>query len=112
MGGAADSGVRPADGGIGVELRSFRDQVLRPYGAFSISARNPRLAPWAAFFRRFAAEPVLRFFERLFLSTGLLSSIIEVAIPFAPERLKPRFKFLASTARLKSCPSQNRWTRP
>jgi uncharacterized phage-associated protein len=32
------------------------DTFFRPSGAWSfVSARHPRLAPWAAFFRRFAA---------------------------------------------------------
>ena len=37
----------------------FRSRFFRPYGAgFNLLARFPRLAPWAAFFRRFAAGAI------------------------------------------------------
>ena len=35
---------------------SSSEGFCRPFGAYSLSHRYPRLAPWAAFFRRFAAS--------------------------------------------------------
>jgi len=54
----------------------FEVWLFRPFGAGSISTFHPRLAPWAAFFRRFAAHKrylarglIRRFdFERTFSS--------------------------------------------
>jgi len=36
-------------------LTSLCERLFRPFGALSVLTFCPRLAPWAAFFRRFAA---------------------------------------------------------
>jgi len=43
---------------LGTELSVLKELLFRPAGACFVSGFYPRLTPWAAFLRRFAAKPL------------------------------------------------------